>query len=329
MNAQSVKGPLARELLVGLHAEVVRVAALGEAPLEADKVVRVVFADQGGLDDGVEGLDHVLPDGGTLAGFQLLRGVLERGGGGRLAGQSLRGDMIRFQHGELVVGHAERGPQELLVADDEVGEQTRHEIWTDFLTPDLALLVKGLGLDEVLDVIAESEERGKNAHDLDGVSRATGLVESAGAPLGEDVGIVEPELVRPRGHVGRQSGDEQRAEVGVFAFAKDLPEVSVGEGGVGSDLQLEQVVLVGVEVYGVNASRRLEGVRQDVISGGRDGQDNILRAKFQKALVNTGILPGEGVDVLILELGVLLQLVVVVDAPVVVLVEEGRQREVC
>jgi hypothetical protein len=45
-------------------------------------------------------------------------------------------------------------------------------------------------------------------------------------------------------------------------------------------------------------------------------------------LINTSILPGEGVDVLVLELSMLGELLVIVDAPMVILVEERGERKI-
>lgn len=85
------------------------------------------------------------------------------------------------------------------------------------------------------------------------MSGSAGLVEAV-ARGGEDGGMVEPELECLGGEVWGEMGDEQVTESSVFALAKDLPEVVVGESGEGSDLELEKVVLVGVEVDGVDAA---------------------------------------------------------------------------
>lgn len=65
-----------------------------------------------------------------------------------------------------------------------------------------------------------------------------------------------------------------------------------------------------------------EGVGEDVVAGGSDGEDDVVGGESQEAVVDAGVFPGEGVDVFVFELGVFGQLVVVVDSPVVVLVEE-------
>ena len=89
------------------------------------------------------------------------------------------------------------------------------------------------------------------------------------------------------------------------------------------------MVLVWVEVYGVDACWGAQCVGENVVACGSDGENDVVRTEFEEAVVDTRIFPGEGIDVFVFELLVLLQLVVIVDSPVVVLVEERWQRQVC
>lgn len=88
------------------------------------------------------------------------------------------------------------------------------------------------------------------------------------------------------------------------------------------------MVLAGVQVDGVDAGRGLQRVREDVVARAGDGEHDVVAAELEDLAVDAGVFPGEGVDVLVVELGVFWELVVVVDAPVVVLVKEGGQGEV-
>ena len=88
------------------------------------------------------------------------------------------------------------------------------------------------------------------------------------------------------------------------------------------------MVLVGVQVDSVHSLRAVLKIVQDVITSTGNGQDHIITRNVQESMVNARILPGECVDVLILELGVLRELIIVKDPVVVVLVECGGQRKV-
>ena len=64
--------------------------------------------------------------------------------------------------------------------------------------------------------------------------------------------------------------------------------------------------MIWVEVNGMDACWGVESVGKNVITGGGDGQDDIVRAEFQEVVVDPGIFPRKGVDVVVLELLVLL-----------------------
>lgn len=79
----------------------------------------------------------------------------------------------------------------------------------------------------------------------------------------------------------------------------------------------------------MNSLWLLQCKRENVVTSAGDSQNDIARLHLQEARIHTAVFPGKGVDVAILELAVLLQLVVVVDAPVVVLVPARWQWETC
>ena len=211
--------------------------------------------------------------------------------------------------------------------DQDAGEEAREDDGTDRGVVDLALLDQGLGRKDLLDFPGETEDSRYETEELHGVSRAAGLVQAT--TLGREDGcIVEPVLERAAGEMWGHFLNQQVVEILVLSLAEDLPEVGIGQGVVASDLQLEQVVLRGVQVDGVDAGRRAQGVGEDVVAGGGDGKHDVGRAQVEDAGVDTGVFPCEGVDVLVIELCVLLVLIIEVNAEMVVLVEEGGQREV-
>lgn len=220
--------------------------------------------------------------------------------------------------------HAERLPEEGFLGHDEVGEEPAHDDGADLPAPDVPLFgERGRG-EQGVDFPAEAEGVGEQADGADGVAGAPRLVEAAGRRR-EDVGVREPVLEGAGGEVRREVREEEFAEAGVLALAEELPEVGVGERRQGGDLELEEVVLVRVEVDGVQAVRRLQRVGEDVVAGAGDGEDDVVGRDVEEAVVDAAVFPGEGVDVFLFELGVFLELIVVVDSPVVVLVEEGGE----
>jgi len=125
-------------------------------------------------------------------------------------------------------------------------------------------------------------------------------------------------------------GEEEFEEVLVGPDTKEGPNILVGKVcGECGELELEEVVLCGVHVDCVNtAGGAVEDVAEDVVTSGGDCEDGVIWGDFQQAVVHLGILPGEGVDVIIVELGMLGVELVVVDAPGVILVEGGREGQV-
>lgn len=88
------------------------------------------------------------------------------------------------------------------------------------------------------------------------------------------------------------------------------------------------MVLRWVEIDGMNTLWLLQKVVEDVVSSTSDGQDDIVMVDLEELSVDLGILPVEGVDVFVSKLLMLLEKVVVIDSPVVLLVESRREREV-
>ena len=107
------------------------------------------------------------------------------------------------------------------------------------------------------------------------------------------------------------------------SLAKHLPNIDISERGEGRDLELQEVVLAGIEVDGVHATRGLQAEGEDVVAGRGDCQDYVVAGGTQEAGVGAVVFPGEGVDVRVVETGVFREELVVVDSPVVVLVPGG------
>lgn len=72
----------------------------------------------------------------------------------------------------------------------------RHDVRSDLLAPDFALLIESLGIEHREKLRPETKGGGENADDLDGVAGATSLIEAAGTLFHKNVGMVEPVLER-------------------------------------------------------------------------------------------------------------------------------------
>ena len=135
--------------------------------------------------------------------------------------------------------------------------------------PKVALLGERLDSTNRADLFRETAQGEEPAYQLDGVSGAARFVEAT--PLGrKGRGVIEPVLKGLGGEVGGEFVDEDGSEVRVAAVAEEFPHVTVGEGGEGGDFELEEVVLVWVEVDGVDAARGLEEVVEDIVASGGD-----------------------------------------------------------
>lgn len=262
--------------------------------------------------------DHVVPDGvgATVLGYWL-RSL-----------DQVRMCVVILNHGELVLRDTKGSPEKALLSDDEVGNELGEEGRTDPVSPNLTLFVQSLGVKNLLDCCSDAKECRNPAHGADGMTRATCVVEAVTFLVLEDVSVLHPVLESTAGKMRRQLGDEQLGKLRVLSITKNLPKVLIRKRSVSCCLQLQQVILRWVEVDGVDASWALGEVRENIVASRGNSENLVIGTKLEDTLVNAGIFPGKRIDVLIVELGMLLQLVIVVDAPMVVLVEESREGQI-
>ena len=200
------------------------------------------------------------------------------------------------------------------------------------------LLDQSFGVAYIFDVVTQSKEPEKRADELDSMPkspiredhdnrsglnyepRAACLVESTGRA--EYTGIFEPVLTRLRTHVRTELSDQSFAKCGEPALAEHLPYLGIRKALKCGNLQLQKMILIRVEIDCMYAPRTcLIKVVKNVVTGRRHAENDIFAADIEEAVIDTRIFPGECVNVLVVELGVLLQSVIVIDAPLVVLVE--------
>ena len=112
------------------------------------------------------------------------------------------------------------------------------------------------------------------------------------------------------------------------AFSKELPCITVWKGGVCGDFEFEEMVLVGIEVDGVDAAGRFEEVVENVVAGGGDSEYDVGGVNVEYFAVDCWVFPVECVDVFIVELLVFYEKFVVVYSPGVGLIERGREGQV-
>lgn len=70
--------------------------------------------------------------------------------------------------------------------------------------------------------------------------------------------------------------DQDVVEVGVFAFAKELPDILIAESGERGDLEFKEMVLRGVEIDCVDSAAVFEAESQDIVASRTDGENNVL-----------------------------------------------------
>ena len=134
--------------------------------------------------------------------------------------------------------------------------------------------------------------------------------------------MLEPVLAGLRTHVRTELGDQGFAKGGEPALAEHLPYLGIRKALECRDFQFQKVILVGVEIDCVYASWTcLVKIVQYIVAGRGHAKNDIITANVEEAMIDAGVFPGEGVDVLVVELGVFLQSVVIVDAPLIVLVK--------
>ncbi len=138
----------------------------------------------------------------------------------------------------------------------------------------------------------------------------------------EYAGMFEPVLTRLRTHMRTELGDQGFAKCREPAFAEHLPDLGIWKALECRDLQFQKMILVRVEIDSMYASWAcLIEIVQHIISSRGYAKNDIVTADVEEAMVDSGIFPGEGVNVLVVELGMLYESVIVVDASLVVLVE--------
>lgn len=69
--------------------------------------------------------------------------------------------------------------------------------------------------------------------------------------------------------------------------------------------------------------RTVDDIREDIITCRGDSEDHIVTVDLEDAVINPWVFPRESIDVRVIELGVFLQQFVIVESPVMVLVEEA------
>ena len=200
------------------------------------------------------------------------------------------------------------------------------------------MLDQSLGVAHCLDVVTQSKEPEKRADELNSMPkspirvnhncrfglkyepRAACLVESAGRA--EYTGVFEPVLTRLRAHVRTELSDQSFAKCGEPALAEHLPYLGIRKALKCSDLQLQKMILIWVEIDCMYTPRTcLIKVVKYIVTSRRHAENDIFAADIEEAVIDTRIFPGECVNILVVELGVLLESVIVIDAPLVVLVE--------
>ncbi len=170
------------------------------------------------LDNGIESVDHVVPDGVRTSGL----------GAGSRTFDDLAFSVVVLDHGQLVLGHAERRPEEGLGADDEVVDEAVEQ-----RRPDLECQISRCSLRVLAFRSSRTARRRPKMYEIQRKTRmaccgTAGIVEAATARVGEDGGVAEPVLESAAGQVRRQLGDQERTELRMLALAKDLPEIFMG-----------------------------------------------------------------------------------------------------
>ena len=285
--------------------------------LQTEVVKVVVVAQESVLDDGIKCVHDVFPDRLATDILALLH----------IRVQTIATEEVVNNHVALVAWHTGSLPGEPLSADNSPVQWLAQKDLAN-TGPDSALLGKSLSLAHLADLTFQSEELSDVSNHADSVTGTTSLIQTLTGLGAENMAVLKPVLEGLARQMRAQLGDKQVAELGVLALSEDLPHITVTQCNVTGDLELEQVVLVGVQVNCVDTTRVLLEVIQDVVTGTGDCQDDIVRANVEQSVINTRILPGKCVDVFVLELSVLGKHVIVVDSVMVVLVERGRERQV-
>lgn len=82
-----------------------------------------------------------------------------------------------------------------------------------------------------------------------------------------------------------------------------------------------------LEVDSVDALWLFQSVSEDVVAGTSDSKNDIFRCDLEQTSINSSILPSKSIDILITKLLVLLQLLIIVDTPMMLLIPSCRKRQ--
>ena len=118
-----------------------------------------------------------------------------------------------------------------------------------------------------------------------------GTVEEEGMLPIKEVMVFAPVVVSPFVEVGFKLGFEQGLKLGEATVAKHAEKVVELEFFDGCNLEVEEGVLAGIHVHGVDFCRAEKGVVQGVASGAGNHEDGILGSDFQGHAVKPGIFP--------------------------------------
>lgn len=106
--------------------------------------------------------------------------------------------------------------------------------------------------------------------------------------------MMEPILEGKRGHMRTELGDQNFAEILVFAVTEKLPHIGIAQCSESSDFKLQKMILIWTEKYSVNTLPLrvlivnsleincveslwpLQGKRENIIACTSNGQDNII-----------------------------------------------------
>ena len=174
------------------------------------------------LSHRIESVDHIVPNGVRASILSSGLGALDQ----------VRVSMISLDHGQLVLGNTKCSPEKALLRHDQVANKLREKRGTDLVTPNLSLFVESLGFEELLHSLLQTKESSDPAENTNGVTRASGVVETMTAAVLEDVDVLEPVLECATRKMRRELCDKKLTELGVLAVTKDLPEILIGEGSI-------------------------------------------------------------------------------------------------
>lgn len=124
--------------------------------------------------------------------------------------------------------------------------------------------------------------------------------------------------------------DQSFSELRISPFAEHAPKFLIRQILKSCNLQLQQVILVRIQIHCMNSSRICRcHIIEQVVASARQTKYHVVVIDLQKTLVNPRIFPGESIEIVIVELGMLFELLVIVDPSLMVLIERARKRKVC